>query len=142
LREHLAVDNLGQDKGTESRTDGEPMTAIETSMPHVLAIVEKAAANGERCPTNPEIATRLQDQGIALRPSSIPNVLRELTRAGQIVTYVYGKNYRAIKICIGPQAGKSTAPPAHDSPPYIIIDANERNKRDSKRRPQRRYSYT
>lgn len=97
----------------------------------VFGVLERAAVEGQRCPTNPEIAACLQKNGVRAAAGSIPGVLRALVREGRIVVRVYGGNWRDVVIVTGPHAGKSTKGPPHGGKPYSVIDAAERTKRDS-----------
>jgi hypothetical protein len=100
------------------------------SMAHVFTLVERAAIEGRRCPTNPEIAAYLRQQGVKAAAGSIPGLLRILVRENRIVVRVYASNWRDITICEGPHKGKATLPPSHGNDPYIVIDAAERARRD------------
>lgn len=97
----------------------------------VFGVLERAAVEGRRCPTNPEIAECLQKSGLRAAAGSIPGVLRTLVREGRIIVRVYGGNWRDVVIAAGPHAGKSTKGPPHGGKPYSVIDAVERTKRDS-----------
>lgn len=98
----------------------------------VYALVERAARNGRRCPTNAEIAAELNKAGLtkAVSPGSIPGVFRQLIRRGQITVRIYGNNWRDVVILEGPHAGKVTLPPPHGGKPHIVIDQAERERRD------------
>lgn len=104
----------------------------------VLALLEKVASERTRCPTNPEIAELLSEQGIPLAASTIPRLFSNLTRKGIITVEVYGHNFRRVMILSGQSAGLSTAAPQHGRPPHIVIDASERKRRDSRPRLKRR----
>jgi hypothetical protein len=97
----------------------------------LFRMLERAAANDEPCPTNPQIAAELQKHGYRVRPGSISSPLQDLVRQGRIVIRLYGGNFRQIVICTGETAGKSTKGPSRRQNPYAIIDAAERARRDS-----------
>jgi len=103
--------------------------ALET---RVFGIVERAASKGHRCPTNPEIAAKLNESGLtkAIAASSIPGVFRQLIRKGLVTVRVYGHNWRDVLILQGPHAGKATLPPPHGGKPHTVIDKAERERRD------------
>ncbi len=98
----------------------------------VYSLIERAAIEGRRCATNSEIAAHLRKHGFrANSASSIPNIMRRLTRHGRIIVRIYGHNWRDVVICEGPHADKSTMPPKHGGRPHTIIDLAERAKRDA-----------
>jgi hypothetical protein len=98
----------------------------------VYAVVEGAAMEGRRCPTNAEIAANLNASGLrkSVAASSIPGVFRELIRRGLVTVRIYGNNWRDVMILQGPHAGKVTQPPPHGGKPHIVIDKAERERRD------------
>ena len=98
----------------------------------VFSLLEKAAAAGERCPTNAAIAVQIRDCGFRIAAGSIPTIMRRLTRQGRIIVRVYGNNWRGITICTGPHANKSTLEPPHGGKPHLIIDLAERAERDER----------
>jgi len=73
-----------------------------------FAILEAAAAAGERCP-------RSHPHG-ELSAGAVSG----LVECGMIRSEVYAQNYRVITILAGPQAGKSTAPCPKVGAPYMI----------------------
>lgn len=107
---------------------GHRMSKVERAAEHVFAFLENAAANGERCLTNPGFATELNKHGLDLAPQSIPAVFRRLIRAGRITVRIYGGNWREVIIESGPQAGKSTKLPPHGGKPHTIVDSSGRTK--------------
>ena len=104
----------------------------------VYSLVERAAIEGRRCPTNAEIAAYLSKSGLTtpLAGSSIPEYFRRLILQGLITVRIYAKNWRDVIILQGPHAGKTTLPPPHGGKPYAVIDQAERERRD--KRPYRR----
>jgi len=98
----------------------------------VYALVERAAAEGRRCPTNAKIAADLNKSGLTkpVAASSIPGVFRQLIRRGLVTVRIYGNNWRDVVILQGPHAGKATLPPSHGGKPHIVIDQAERERRD------------
>jgi hypothetical protein len=52
--------------------------------------------------------------------------MKVLTRQGRIVVRIYGKNWRDVTICTGPNAEKTTMPPPHGGEPYMVINATGR----------------
>lgn len=99
---------------------------------HVYALVERAAMESRRCPTNAEIAAHLNESGLAkhVSASSIPKIFRRLILLELISIRVYGNNWRDAVILQGPHAGKVTSPPPHGGKPHIFIDKAERERRD------------
>jgi hypothetical protein len=97
----------------------------------IFGLVEKAAAERRRCPTNPEIAEFLRTQGFPAAFSSVPKMIGRLVKAGRMIVRVYGHNWRDITICTGHQAGKATIGPPNGGDPYILIDEAGRAKRDA-----------
>lgn len=90
----------------------------------VLAMFERAAAEGLRCPTNTEIAAHLRGRGYRTTGTgSVPDVTRRLISQGRIVVRVYGHNWRTVTICSGPQAGQVTLGPPHGGLPYRLLEA-------------------
>ena len=98
----------------------------------VYKLIEQAAANGDRCPTNVTIAAALNKSGSnnSIAASSVPSILQRLVRSGMITIRIYGHNWRDICILSGPHAGKLTMPPPHGGKPHTIIDLEERLRRD------------
>ena len=98
----------------------------------VYALVERAAKEGRRCPTNAEIAAHLNKSGLAkpVAASSIPDIFRQLIRQGLVTVRIYGNNWRDVVILRGPHAGKVTLPPPHGGKPHIVINQAERERRD------------
>lgn len=98
----------------------------------VLAMVERTASEGRRCPTNPEISDDFNELGIteSVAASSIPGIFRQLIRRGLITVRVYGNNWRDVVILQGPRAGKVTLPPPHGGKPHIVIDKVGGERRD------------
>lgn len=72
-----------------------------------FAALEKAAAEGRRCPENGTF-------GVGHVP--------DLARAGRIRIAVYSRNYRVVTILEGPHKGKRTAPFPGRGKPYKIIE--------------------
>jgi hypothetical protein len=100
----------------------------KTKDDYVLAALEAAAAAGERCPTNIQLATYLNKRGFERAAgSSIPGIVGRLVKQGRIVVRIYGNNYRDVTICVGEHAGRTTQPPAHGGPPYLMLDAQGRH---------------
>ena len=98
----------------------------------VYAIVEQAAVEGRRCPTNAEIAADLNALGLwkPVGTTSIPGILQQLVRQGFMTIRIYGLNWRDIIILQGPHTGKATLPPPYGGKPHIVIDQAERERRD------------
>ena len=72
-----------------------------------FAIIECAAANGERCPMNWDLPI-----------SSAPG---HLAREGKIRIDISGHNYRQVTILVGPYAGKSTSPDPSGALPWMVV---------------------
>ena len=92
---------------------------------HVYALVERAAIEGRRCPTNAEIADDLNKSGL-IKPvaaASIPGVFRKLIQRRLVTVRIYGHNWRDVVIIKGPHAGKTTLPPPHGGKPYRILSS-------------------
>lgn len=107
-------------------------TANPTTEERVFAILESAAASGQRCPTNPQIAEYLAKSGCRVGYTSVPAFVKKLTKHGQIEVRVYGSNWREVKICVGPSAGKTTMAPPHGGQPYLVLSAAGRTPRRSR----------
>lgn len=103
----------------------------DTREDRVFALLETAAREGHRCPTNPELAAALSSQGDPIASSSVPKIIGRLVRGGRIIVRVYGHNWRDVVIQSGRHAGKTTMAPPSGGEPYIVIDAAERTKRDT-----------
>jgi hypothetical protein len=95
----------------------------------IYAALEKAAAEGERCPTNAEFAAELSKRGMKIAPQTIPSIVKRLTIEGRIIVQIYGGNWRQVTICAGAHTGEKTLPPAHGGEPYIVIDKDGLQKR-------------
>jgi len=95
-------------------------------------MIELAANEGRRCPTNADIANDLNASGItkSVAASSIPSIIQRLIRRGLVTVRIYGHNWRDVMILEGTHAAKATLPPPHGGKPYIIIDQAERERRD------------
>lgn len=106
----------------------------------VFGILERAAGEGRRCPTNFEVAAELNAMLTNTRRAgtSIPAIMQVLVRRGLLTVRLYGGNYRDVVILKGPHAGKATLGPRHGGPPYEIIDKAERDRRDKSPKWQRR----
>lgn len=77
-----------------------------------FVLLQQLARDGKRCPPNTD--TRLGSE-----------VMRELVRAGKIRICIYPRNWRAVEILIGPDAGKRTqGPPDPKAKPYKVMDAS------------------
>ena len=100
----------------------------------VFRMLERAAANDERCPTNLQIAAELQKHGYRASLGGISSPLQDLVRQGRIIIRLYGGNFRQIGICAGENTGKTTKGHAQRQNP---IDAAERARRDSFLRERR-----
>jgi hypothetical protein len=102
----------------------------------LYALIEKAASEGRRCPTNAEIATHFRQTGVAKHatPSGIPRLINQLIRRGLITVRIYGNNWRDVIILQGRHAGMTTSPPPHGGKPHLIIDPSERERRDKAER--------
>jgi hypothetical protein len=98
----------------------------------LFAILEGAAASGQRCPTNPQIADSLSKGGYQIGYTSVPAFMKKLTNQGRIEVRVYGNNWREVRICIGPNSGKATMPPPHGGQPHLILTAAGRIPRRSR----------
>jgi hypothetical protein len=98
----------------------------------VYALVERAVVEGKRCPTNAEIAADLNKSGLTkpIAATSVPGVFRQLIRRGMVTVRVYGNNWRDVVILQGTNAGKATLPPPHGGKPHIVLDPDERARRD------------
>jgi hypothetical protein len=80
------------------------------TLAEAFAMLEKAAASGERCPES-------RTNGMTSQLTSA------LARSGQIKIDVYPHNFRVVTILSGPHAGKSTAPPPNKNwRPYLTIE--------------------
>ena len=98
----------------------------------VYALIERAAAEGRRCPTNSDIAANLNNSRLtkAVAASSMPGVFQQLIRRGLVTVRIYGNNWRDAVILNGPHARKATLPPPHGGKPYTVLDQPERERRD------------
>jgi hypothetical protein len=95
----------------------------------IFTLLEEAAAKGQRCPTNPELAAELGKQGIPSAAQSMPSNVKLLTTQGRIAVQIYGNNWREVIILSGTHKGKKTLPPKHGGEPYIVIDKTGTKKR-------------
>jgi hypothetical protein len=100
----------------------------------IFALLQEAAVEGQRCPTNPQIAEHLSESGIKVAGTSIPGFLKSLILAGRIVVRVYARNWRGVTICSGSHAGKTTQPPPHGGKPHLILTADGRTGRTASTR--------
>lgn len=87
----------------------------KVSLADTLAILERAAAAGERCP-------------VSSGPDASANVpsahVSALAKAGRISVEISSRNWRQITILTGPNANKATAPnPDKHARVYQTIDA-------------------
>ena len=96
----------------------------------VLAILERAAEKGERCPTNPQIASALSRPGRHVAASTVPGTISDLIRDGKIAVAFFNQKTRAVTICEGASAGKRTSLPEVYGKPAWVIDRGERERRD------------
>lgn len=81
-----------------------------------FAVLEHAAATGERCPMN-------KTRGFW------KTMISSLAHAGKIRIEVFSRNWRVVTILEGPQRGKATAaPPFKTNGPYLTIDAEGRKR--------------
>ena len=99
----------------------------------IFALLEEAASEGLRCPTNLQISSYLIASGYRIAPGSVPGILGVLVREKRIVVRIYPRNWRDIIICNGPNTGKMTLAPPNGNSPIIIIDESERASRDRQR---------
>ncbi len=85
------------------------MKLPKISLADAFAVLEKAAAAGDRCP-------------MAKTDGLTSTLTSALARAGKIRIDVYAHNWRVVTILVGPHAGKSTlgAPNPHWRP-YLTI---------------------
>ena len=86
------------------------MGVSEAYIAMVYEKIERAAAEGTRCPTNPELGT-------ASGPA-----LRMLIKREMIRTEVYKHNWRVIMLLSGPHKGKRTMLPKDGGKPYLRCD--------------------
>src|SRR5690349_9266932 len=103
----------------------------ETRQSLIFEAVEHAAAEGKRCPTNPELAALLRSHGIKAAAGGIPTALNQLIRDGWIVVSLYPRYWRVVTICAGPLVDMRTAPPPSPAKPHIVLDKAERKRRDA-----------
>jgi hypothetical protein len=97
----------------------------------VFAVLQAAAVEGRRCPSNGEIAMQVRERGIArIATTTVPGVLQRLVRDGAITIRYFSRHSRQVVLHEGPYAGKATAPPDNKSEPVEVIDAEERKRRD------------
>src|SRR5258708_4452478 len=87
------------------------MAISEQAIDRAFALIEVAAAKGERAP-----------QGEPHGPLANGTVTA-LYRAGRIRGAIYTGNWRVLTVLTGPHKGKSTAPPPAGGRPYRIIDS-------------------
>lgn len=93
----------------------------------VFSLLEQAAAAGERCPTNIQLASLLKRGGFGrAAASSMPQIVGSLVKQGLVVVRIYGRNYRDVLICSGEQRGLATRSPPHGGVPYVILDVKGR----------------
>lgn len=80
-------------------------------------LIEQAALNGARCPTN-----RSQENPTGELASGITSAL---VKAGRIRIEVYAHNWRVVEILIGPHTGLRTAssPYKGSGKPYLVLPA-------------------
>lgn len=102
----------------------------------VFGILERAASEGRRCPTNIEVANEINFllKNTRRAATSIPAIIQALVRRGLITVRIYGHNFREVVILEGPLAGKTTQRSPDGWEPYIIIDKAERDRRDKSRK--------
>ncbi|MCX7306556.1 MAG: hypothetical protein NTZ72_00790 [Afipia sp.] len=112
----------------KSQTNSQRRENLANVLDLVFEFLAKAANDSVRCPTNPQIASYLTASGFKRSATVIPKYLQELVRRGLIVVRIYPRNYRDVGILVGPCASKFTLKP--DTEPYIVIDADERKRRD------------
>lgn len=88
------------------------MAISQADMDREFAMLEVAAANGERCP-----------QSDPHGPFKV-GVTSALARAGKIRIEIYAHNWRVAQILVGPHKGKRTkaTPYKGKGRPYKIID--------------------
>ncbi len=118
---------------SEGRIDpwGEGMG--ETRHDRLFSLLEAAAAEGRRCPTNSDLAAALSSFGLPTAPSSVPKIMARLIRDGCIIVRIYGHNWRDVIVQSGQYVNRATMAPPSGWQPYIVIDAAERTKRDAAR---------
>lgn len=94
----------------------------------VLKFLADAVVAGRRCPTNPEISIALDEQDVRV-PGGVNGALKRLARAGHITVWVYGRNFRQIRInggadpmCAGVANPRLTADPPPGWAPYLVSD--------------------
>jgi hypothetical protein len=90
--------------------------AIETdarNLELVFSLIVKAAVNGERCPTSPEIADQ---HGI----HDSRKYFSELAREDRIRVEVAARNWRTVWICEGEHRGKHTMLPPVGGRPWMV----------------------
>jgi hypothetical protein len=85
----------------------------EEALERAFALIEEAAAKGERCPQNDQLGNY--------------GLVPELARRGRIKIEVFAHNWRVATILTGPHAGKHTLLHKGKSPPYVVIDHNGRH---------------
>lgn len=87
-----------------------PLSAVQ--LERNFALLEAAAAVGERCP-----------QSRPFGPLDAP-AAGQLARAGRIRVEIFAHNWRVVTIMEGPQRGKATAPSPHPGrgKPYKVIE--------------------
>jgi hypothetical protein len=86
-----------------------------TQIEQGFAAIERAALNGERCPTN--------HKGTENPNGTLPSgITTALLKEGKIRIEVYPHNYRVIEILVGSNAGKRTkGPPNKKWRPYLVL---------------------
>lgn len=98
----------------------------------VFEVVEAAAREGRRCPSNGEIAAEVIARGgaVHIATTTVPGILQRLVRNGAITIRYFSRHFRQVEIHEGPDAGARTAAPRNKSEPVEVIDAAERKRRD------------
>lgn len=94
--------------------------ALELSFQRIVA----AAIANERCPVSHPHGP-LASEAVTM-----------LVEAGRIRSEVYSHNFRRVTILKGEHAGKSTASPPHNRPPYMINGRHVDRGRHSPRSPR------
>ena len=85
----------------------------------LLQVFAKAAKKGERAPTTPQL------QRLGIRDPSGTAV--RLALKGVITIYVYGSNWRVIKIKCGSAKGCKTKDSPGGGPAYFVVDEEGRH---------------
>ncbi len=97
---------------------------LETRLGHVFGMVEEAAVQGFRCPTNEELREAFRKKGFlhnATATACPPNSLATLARRGKIRVEIYGRNWRVAEILTGIHRGKRTLGSPHGDLPYLVF---------------------